>query len=156
LYQREQRYADAEPLFRRALSIREQAVGSDHPETATLVNNLAALYQDEGRSGDALSLVEHMIAGRRAQLRVALPVLYAAARQQLLSSAKAMDGALDAIQHGAQSQAASAVNNAVRLAAGSDRLADLVRKDQDLAAETEALDKAIIAAVSGATPKRRG
>lgn len=120
------------------------------------MNNLAALYQDEGRSGDALSLVEHMIAGRRAQLRVALPVLYAAARQQLLSSAKAMDEALDAIQHGAQSQAASAVNNAVRLAAGSDRLADLVRKDQDLAAETEALDKAIIAAVSGATPKRRG
>ena len=155
LYQREHRYADAEPLLRRALSIREQAVGSDHPETATLVNNLAALYQDEGRSGDALPLVEHIIAGRRVQLRVALPVLYAAARQQLLSSAKAMDEALDAIQHGAQSQAASAVNKlAVRLAAGSDRLADLVRKDQDLAAETEALDKAIIAAVSGATPKR--
>jgi CHAT domain-containing protein len=155
LYQREHRYADAEPLFRRALSIREQAVGSDHPETATLVNNLAALYQDEGRSGDALPLVEHMIAGGRAQLRVALPVLYAAARQQLLPSAEAMDEALDAIQRGAQSQAASAVNKlAVRLAAGSDRLADLVRKDQDLAAETEALDKAIIAAVSGATPKR--
>jgi CHAT domain-containing protein len=155
LYQREHRYADAEPLFRRALTIREQAVGSDHPETATLVNNLAALYQDEGRSGDALPLVEHMIAGGRAQLRVALPVLYAAARQQLLPSAEAMDEALDAIQRGAQSQAASAVNKlAVRLAAGSDRLADLVRKDQDLAAETEALDKAIIAAVSGATPKR--
>jgi hypothetical protein len=43
---------------------------------------------------------------------------------------------------------------AVRLAAGNDRLADLVRRDQELAAQAEALDKAIIAAVSGATAKR--
>jgi len=83
---------------------------------------------------------------------VALPVLHAAAGQQLVPNATALDEALDVIQHGAQSQAASAVNKlAVRLAAGSDRLADLVRRDQDLAAEAEALDKAIIAAVSGAT-----
>jgi CHAT domain-containing protein/Tfp pilus assembly protein PilF len=155
LYQREHRYADAEPLFKRALAIRERAVGSDHPETATLVNNLAALYLDAGRSGDALPLVVRMIASERAQPRVALPVLYAAAGQQLLPDAKALDGALDTIQHGAQSQAAAAVNKlAVRLAAGSDRLADLVRRDQDLAAEAEALDKAIISAVSGAAPKR--
>ena len=38
------------------------------------------------------------------------------------------------IQRGTQSSAASAVNKlAVRLAAGSDRLAELVRRDQDLA-----------------------
>ncbi|HTO64693.1 MAG TPA: CHAT domain-containing tetratricopeptide repeat protein [Bradyrhizobium sp.] len=155
LYQRQQRYAEAEPLFRRALAIREQAVGADHPETATLVNNLAALYQDEGKSGEALPLVERTIAAGRAQPRVALPVLYAAAGQQLVPDATALDEALDVIQHGAQSQAASAVSKlAVRLAAGSDRLADLVRRDQDLAAEAEALDKAIIAAVSGATTKR--
>jgi hypothetical protein len=43
---------------------------------------------------------------------------------------------------------------AVRLAAGNDRLAQLVRRDQDLAAEAETLDKAIIAAVSR-EPMRR-
>lgn len=154
LYQRQHRYDDAEPLFRRALSIRERAVGADHPDTAASVNNLAALYQDQGRIGDALPLVERMIAGKRAQLRVALAVLLAASRQQLLPNAKALDDALDVIQRGSQSSAAAAVNKlAVRLAAGSDRLAELVRKDQDLAAEVDALDKAIIVAVSGAAAK---
>ena len=43
---------------------------------------------------------------------------------------------------------------AVRLAAGNDRLAQLVRRDQDLAAEAERLDKAILAAVSRAKSQR--
>jgi hypothetical protein len=102
-----------------------------------------------------LPLVERMIAAERAQLRVALPVLSAAAEQQLLPNAMAPDEALDAIQHAAQSQAAAAVNKlAARLAAGTDRFADLVRRDQDFATEADALDKAIIAAVSGAASKR--
>lgn len=119
------------------------------------MNNLAALYRDEGHSRDALPLVGCMIAAERAQLRVALPVLSAAAEQQLLPNAMAPDEALDAIQHAAQSQAAAAVNKlAARLAAGTDRFADLVRRDQDFAMEADALDKAIIAAVSGAASKR--
>jgi CHAT domain len=43
---------------------------------------------------------------------------------------------------------------AARLAAGSDRLASLVRNDQDLVAEAENLDKAILAAVSKEPAKR--
>ncbi|MBI5260899.1 MAG: tetratricopeptide repeat protein [Bradyrhizobium sp.] len=155
LYQRERRFVEAEPLFKRALAIREAAVGPDHPDTAASVNNLAALYQAQGRTADALPLVERMTAGRRAQLRVALPVLFAARQQQLMPQDKALDDALGAIQRGTQSSAASAVNKlAVRLAAGSDRLAELVRKDQDLGAEAEALDKSIIAAVSKEAAKR--
>lgn len=155
LDQRQQRYADAEPLFKRALSIRERAVGADHPDTAASVNNLASFYLEMARFSDALPLVERMIAAKRAQARVALPVLYAAAGQQLLTRAKALDLSLDVIQTGSQSSAATAVNKlAVRLAAGSDGLAELVRKDQDLAAEAEGLDKAIIVAVSGAAAKR--
>jgi hypothetical protein len=47
-----------------------------------------------------------------------------------------MDDALDVVQHGAQSSSATAVNKlAVRRAAGSDRLAELVRWEQDLASE---------------------
>lgn len=155
LDQRQHRYADAEPIFKRALSIRERAVGADHPDTAASVNNLAALYSEEGRFADALPLVERMIAAKHAQARVALAVLYGAADQQLLARAKALDLSLDVIQAGSQSSAATAVNKlAVRLAAGSDGLAELVRKDQDLAAEAQALDKAIIVAVSGAASKR--
>jgi CHAT domain-containing protein/Tfp pilus assembly protein PilF len=155
LWERQGRYADAEPLYRRAAAIRESALGPDHPDLATSLNNLASLYQAEQRFPDALALVERTIAGGRAQLRVALPVLLGAQRQQLLPAEKALDDALDVVQHGAQSSAASAVNKlAVRVAAGSDRLAELVRRDQDLAAEADALDKAIIAAVSREASKR--
>lgn len=155
LYERQSRYSDAEPLYRRALAIRERAVGPDHPDTATSTNNLALLYRTEGRAADALPLAQKLIANGRAQLRVALPVLFDAQQQQLLPAERALDDALDAIQRGAQSSAASAVNKlAVRLAAGNDRLAELVRRDQDLAAEADALDKSIVAAVSKERSKR--
>ncbi len=72
-----------------------------------------------------------------------------------MPAGQALDEALDAVQRGTQSSAASAVNKlALRLAAGTDRLAQLVRRDQDLAAEAETLDKAIVAAVSKERAKR--
>ncbi|WFU72179.1 CHAT domain-containing protein [Bradyrhizobium sp. CB2312] len=155
LYQHEQRYAEAEPLYRRALAIRERALGPDNPDVATSTSNLAAFLQVSGRTADALPLAEKTLAANRAQLRVVLPILFAARQQSLLADDKALDEALAAIQRGTQSSAASALNKlAVRLAAGSDRLAELVRKDQDLAAETEALDKAIVSAVSKQSAQR--
>jgi CHAT domain-containing protein/Tfp pilus assembly protein PilF len=155
LYERQGRYADAEPLYQRALAIRDRALGSDHPDTWTSLNNLASLYQAEGRTSDALPLVEKAIASGRAKLRVALSVLSAAQQKQLMPAEKALDEALNVVQRGAQSSAASAVNKlAVRLAAGSDHLAELVRRDQDLGAEAETLDKAVVAAVSKDASKR--
>ncbi|MBV9459758.1 MAG: tetratricopeptide repeat protein [Bradyrhizobium sp.] len=149
LYQRQQRYSDAQPIYERAFAIRERAVGLDHPETAISANNLASLYQAEGRTADALQVVERLMAIGRAQPRAALPVLLDAPKKQLMPVEKAFDEALDVIQRGAQSSAASAVNKlAVRVAAGSDHLARLVRQDQDLASEAERLDKSIIAALS--------
>lgn len=155
LYERQARYAEALPLYQRAAGIRETALGANHPDAAISLNNLASLYQTLARTSDALPLTEKTLAGGRAQLRVALPVLLAAQQQQLLPSEQALDDALYAVQAGTQSSAASAVNKlAVRLAAGSDRLAQLVRRDQDLAAEAETLDKAIVAAVSKDRSKR--
>ncbi|UFZ02550.1 CHAT domain-containing protein [Bradyrhizobium ontarionense] len=149
LKQRQQRYDDAAPLFVRALSIREHALGPDHPDTVAALNNLAGLYQAAGRNSDALPLVDRTVQRGQAQPKVALPVLFAAGRDGSLPAGKAFDGAIDVLQRSAQSQAASAVDKlAVRLAAGNDRLAELVRRDQDLAAESETLDKAIIAAVT--------
>ncbi|WP_454652106.1 tetratricopeptide repeat protein [Bradyrhizobium liaoningense] len=155
LYQHQKRHAEAEPLYRRALAIRERALGPDHPDVATSASNLAHFLQATGRTADALPFAQKTLAANRAQLRVVLPILFAARQQALLTNDRALDDALGAIQRGTQSSAASAVNKlAVRLAAGSDRLAELVRKDQDLATESEALDKAIVAAVSKPSAQR--
>ncbi|MEI9926054.1 MAG: CHAT domain-containing tetratricopeptide repeat protein [Bradyrhizobium sp.] len=155
LCERQDRLADAQPLYQRALAIRERALGAGHPDAVTSANNLAFLYQKEGRTVDAVPIVERMIDGGNAQPRVALAVFFGAQRQQLMPPAKALDGALNAIQRGTQSSAATAVNKlAVRLAAGTDRLAELVRRDQDLSGEAETLDKAIVAAVSKEPSKR--
>ncbi|GLH80816.1 hypothetical protein SSBR45G_57250 [Bradyrhizobium sp. SSBR45G] len=155
LKQRQQRYDEAEPLFVRALAIRQRALGPDHPDAVTALNNLAGLYQAAGRIPDALPLVDRAIQRGQAQPKVALPVLFAAGRDGSLAAGKAFDGAIDVIQRSAQSQAAAAVDKlAVRLAAGNDRLAELVRKDQDLAAEGDTLDKSVIAAVSRPAAQR--
>jgi tetratricopeptide (TPR) repeat protein len=98
LFERQGHYADAEPLYQRAVAIRERALGSDHPDLWTSLNNLAFLYQAEGRTPDVLPLVERTIASGHAQLRVALPVLSAAPRQQLMPAEQALDDALNAVQ----------------------------------------------------------
>jgi tetratricopeptide (TPR) repeat protein len=41
-------YEKAEPLYARALDIREKALGPMHPDVATSLNNLAILYQARG------------------------------------------------------------------------------------------------------------
>ncbi len=44
------KYDEAEPLYRRALAIREKALGPQHPDTATSINNLAGLLASQGAS----------------------------------------------------------------------------------------------------------
>jgi len=53
LYHHQGRYADAEPLFKRALAINEKSLGPDHPALATPLGNLAGLYADQGRYADS-------------------------------------------------------------------------------------------------------
>jgi tetratricopeptide (TPR) repeat protein len=53
LYGHQGRYADAEPLLKRALAIWEKALGPEHPQVAMSLNNLASLYQDQGRYAEA-------------------------------------------------------------------------------------------------------
>ena len=47
------RYAEAEPMYRRALEIYELQLGPTHPDTARSLNNLAALYDTQGKFADA-------------------------------------------------------------------------------------------------------
>ncbi len=55
------RYAEAEPLYKRALDIREKALGKDHPSTATSLNNLAALYKAQGKYAEAEPLYKRAL-----------------------------------------------------------------------------------------------
>src|SRR5262249_32642779 len=144
LHQRESRYADAESFYQRALT-----VSPDHPEYAASLNGLAGLYKTQNRYADALPLVQTAVRNGGARPAGALPVLLGANGQGLISAGNALDDVLNVVQRASQNSAAAAVAKlAVRLAAGDDRLASLVRQDQDLSAEAKRLDDAFVAAVS--------
>ena len=56
------RYAEAEPLYRRALAIREKTLGADHPQVATGLNNLASLLDATNRRAEAEPLHRRALA----------------------------------------------------------------------------------------------
>ncbi|NIP13689.1 MAG: TonB family protein, partial [Pseudomonas stutzeri] len=56
------RYAEAEPLYQRALAIRENALGPDHSDVAQSLNNLAALYHAQGHYAEAEPLYQRALA----------------------------------------------------------------------------------------------
>ncbi len=64
LYRVQGKYADAEPLYLRALAIVEKALGPEHPDVAASLNNLAALYHTQGRYAEAEPLFERSLAIR--------------------------------------------------------------------------------------------
>ena len=62
------RYAEAEPLYKRSLEIREKAHGKDHPHVALSLNNLANLYNTQGRYVEAELLHQRALAIREKAL----------------------------------------------------------------------------------------
>jgi CHAT domain-containing protein len=149
------RHAEAERSFLRVLAIREPRAGPGHQQVIDMLNGLATSYRHQGRLTEALPLLQRTIAVEKSQASVALPILFEAYAGKLLSRQEAIDQSLVVIQQSSQNAAAAAVNKlAVRLAAGSDRLALLVRKDQDLIAEEQMLDKSIVATAAKAASER--
>jgi tetratricopeptide (TPR) repeat protein len=59
---RQGRYSEATPLAQRVLRIREAALGPNHPDVGTSLNNLAILYQDQGLYRDAEPLFKRALA----------------------------------------------------------------------------------------------
>jgi tetratricopeptide (TPR) repeat protein len=55
------RYHEAELLYKRALTINEQQLGTTHPETASSLNDLASLYKNQGKYGEAESLYQRAL-----------------------------------------------------------------------------------------------
>ena len=50
------RYAEAEPLYQRALAILEKALGPEHPHLATGLENYAVLLRAIGRQEEAATM----------------------------------------------------------------------------------------------------
>lgn len=57
-------YTDARALYEQALSLREQALGPDHPEVVTLLHNLAFVDEKTGDYRDAKARLERALAVR--------------------------------------------------------------------------------------------
>ncbi len=49
-------YAEAQPLYKRVLAIREKALGPEHPDVAQSLENYSALLRKTGRSDEAAIL----------------------------------------------------------------------------------------------------
>ena len=56
IYYSQGRYEEAEPLLKRALAIREKALGAEHPSTVKTRNNLVGLYREQGKVLEAEEL----------------------------------------------------------------------------------------------------
>ena len=68
LQQERIRYGDAEISLRRALELREKALGADHPDTLMSLNNLGILLSDKGDYEGAEELYRRALAGREKAL----------------------------------------------------------------------------------------
>jgi Flp pilus assembly protein TadD, contains TPR repeats len=54
-------YAEAEPLYKQALEMRQAALPEGHPDIAASLNNLAALYKSQGRYEEAEPLYKQAL-----------------------------------------------------------------------------------------------
>jgi tetratricopeptide (TPR) repeat protein len=56
LYKAQGMYVEAEPLYKRSLAIMEKAFGPDHPNVATVCENMAECYKKVGKEKEAEEL----------------------------------------------------------------------------------------------------
>ena len=167
------RYPEAEPLYKRALSILEKALGPDHPNVAGILNNLAALYfaqQEWGRAVVYLRRGTSIVVARSRRGTDAIgrapagKTVSEVARDSLafsilIKAAHRLAGANDAAASALAREmfrtaqwelgteaSASLAQMAARQAKGDSALARLVRERQDLVGEWQAKDKLLITA----------
>jgi tetratricopeptide (TPR) repeat protein/CHAT domain-containing protein len=171
LYGSQSRYSEAETFNQRALGILQKGLGSNHPRVAATLDDLAKLYRQAGDAEHALaysrratqSVLAHtavetnraapdgtagLVAQRTDYFLRHVANAAAAERKRLEPAAELGREALIMAQWAKQSTAAAAVGQmSLRVAAGSDKLAALVRERQDLSAFWRDRDKAFIAAL---------
>jgi tetratricopeptide (TPR) repeat protein len=57
-----------EEFYNRALAVAEERVGADHPQTATILHNMAMMYEAQRRYPDAIELLKRALAIREKAL----------------------------------------------------------------------------------------
>jgi serine/threonine protein kinase len=67
-YELAARKADTLPLAEEALRLRKSSLGADHPDTLSLMHNLARGHSVAGRFADAVTLLEELLRLRRVKL----------------------------------------------------------------------------------------
>ncbi len=171
------RYGEAEPLLKRSLAIREKALGPEHPDAATSLYSLPRLYDGQGRHGKALAEIRRATtihAGRAARGgeskssagfagqasvgfvfrdHVAIASRYAKEKPEERSELLAETFRVAQLAR-ATSTAATVSRMGARFAAGSDALAEIVRRRQDTLERWRRLDAALFGAVSTAPEER--
>jgi len=68
LYRSQGRYAEAEPLYKRAFAIWEKTLGPEHPYTAQSLDNLAELHLAQGQYREAETLFKQALAIKESTL----------------------------------------------------------------------------------------
>lgn len=155
LYRSQRRHFDAEVMYKSALATFERALGGDSTEVHKSLNEMALLYSEQGRYAEALPLVHRIMAGKSVTHTPTLPVLFGAQTVGLISERQALEHSLYVVQRAGQTAAADALNSLfARFTVADDRLARLIRKEQDLANETTSLDRKLLAAISKEPSKR--
>ena len=163
----------AEPLYNRALAIRQRTLGQKHPDVAESLGDLAHLHSITGRVAPAVALSRRAMgiiteklskdAGNGPGLDLSLirdivDTDLSVLRQALADKMPGVDAAAEAFEAAQwmnQSAAAIALNQmAARSGAGSDALAQVVRQQQDAAAELRLLDKTLLAELSKQSDQR--
>ncbi|HEY0911585.1 MAG TPA: CHAT domain-containing tetratricopeptide repeat protein, partial [Bradyrhizobium sp.] len=171
LYAHMGRAAEAEPLFNRALAIRQKSSVFNPADVAISLGGLAGFYDGQGRSADALAAARKAVAiwslngatawdpnaagnsGYERNMRDFLPELIRLLFQNYSSAGTAPPEILDEAFRASQSArgldtAQALAGMTARYAAGSDALATIIRDQQDLSGRSQALSASLIKVLS--------
>jgi CHAT domain-containing protein/Tfp pilus assembly protein PilF len=167
------RDADAIRHYARAKVIFEKTLGNTHPNLAIILDNMALSRFRQKQYDEAMSLsrsAARILSDRQNQLATAgnaasgntqLPhkniyerlvmIAYEAGRREPASLSAMTDEAFLAAQNYNLTAVSAALSQmSLRFAAGDDALGKLVREQQDLTAQWESLDKALVQSLSTA------
>ncbi|WP_439399969.1 tetratricopeptide repeat protein [Bradyrhizobium sp. PMVTL-01] len=62
MYQRQGRFTEAEPLFKRAVAVSEKSLSREHPDVGRALSNLATLYVKQEHFAEAEPLFQRALA----------------------------------------------------------------------------------------------
>ena len=162
-------YSDARKRFERALTVAQAKLGSGHHDTIGTMINLAGVDSHDGKWPDALAML------RRASAAMNRQQVGGNNNEQFKRFTELDTGLMEAVWHVADGQPDGAANNeafdaaqrahetragaalaqmAARFGAGNDAMASVVRRQQDLKAALDNLDKRIATELGAPDGKR--